>query len=335
MTLLSLPRQDSLRLRARRDRAHRRNKHLVSNRFLDRLCERDLVARAGRDLLHGVIPRRRDVQDIDAALCQEGSEPDGVGERPGLAFVLGVCGQPVRGADAEEERHILWHFPACELDDLKRESGAVFEGAAVLIGSLVRGRRDEFVKQVAVRIVDFDHVEAGFEGAADGGNPGFLQLFDVGERHFVGRRVVGVVGDRTRGFDVVGPAAYILCRDGSHRQPRSYSRGLASRVRDLDADFLALAMREIDNLPQTPVALYVRVVPDARVLGGDAALWRHGRGFDECEAGAAEDDGGEVREVPGRVVAVLGAVLAEGGEGDAVVEREAADFERGEEFGDW
>jgi hypothetical protein len=39
--------------------------------------------------------------------------------------------------------------------------------------------------------------------------------------------------------------------------------------------------------------------------------------------------------VPGCEVAVLGGVLAEGGEEDAVLESEASDFEGGEEFGDW
>lgn len=78
----------------------------------------------------------------------------------------------------------------------------------------------------------------------------------------------------------------------------------------------------------------LRILPEPGVFGGDSALRHYGCGFDHGEARAALDDAAEVGEMPGGVVAVLGGVLAEGGEHDAVLEGDAADGERLEEFGD-
>ena len=45
-------------------------------------------------------------------------------------------------------------------DDFAEKARAIFEGAAVRIGALIRERRKEFVEQVAVRGVDFDDFES-------------------------------------------------------------------------------------------------------------------------------------------------------------------------------
>lgn len=58
------------------------------------------------------------------------------------------------------------------------------------------------MKQIPVSVVDFNYVKAGFDCAADGGCPGCFEFFDIGDAHFFGSCVVGVVRDRGGSFHV-------------------------------------------------------------------------------------------------------------------------------------
>jgi hypothetical protein len=73
------------------------------------------------------------------------------------------------------------------------------------------------------------------------------------------------------------------------------------------------------------------VLPDAGVLGADAALGRDGDDFGEDEAGTARGVAAEVLLVPKGHVAIVGRVLAHGGDHDAVGQRHVAQLQRGKE----
>ena len=62
-------------------------------------------------------------------------------------------------------------YRAHGLGDLERKARAPGEIAAVGIVALVGERGEELVDQVAVRVVDFEDVEAGFQRALGGVRP--------------------------------------------------------------------------------------------------------------------------------------------------------------------
>jgi len=82
--------------------------------------------------------------------------------------------------------------------------------------------------------------------------------------------MVVVVRDCAGRFHVLRLAANFLNRDGAAAEPRRGGACLAAGVRELDADFLALRMREFDDTLQAPFPFDVCVVPDPGVLGRDA-----------------------------------------------------------------
>ena len=69
------------------------------------------------------------------------------------------------------------------LDRLQPEPRAVLDRAAVRVGAPVRARREELRRQVGVRAVDVDDVEARLDRAARRRHPGVLLAADVGRRH--------------------------------------------------------------------------------------------------------------------------------------------------------
>ena len=103
---------------------------------------------------------------------------------------------------------------------------------------------------------------------------------------------------------------------------------------ELNTDLLSLTMRKLTDLLQTPLAFYLRILPNSRILRCDSPFWDDGCSFDYGEARATGDDAAEMGEVPGCVMAVDGGVLAERGEHDSVLEGEPADLEGCEELWD-
>ena len=94
----------------------------------------DLVAGADGDLLGRVIAAGGDIDQIDALLLHELGEGYGLGEVPACAE--GFRG-PVSGGDADEERQVLRPRGANGADDFEGEADAVFEAAAVGVGTVV------------------------------------------------------------------------------------------------------------------------------------------------------------------------------------------------------
>jgi len=79
-------------------------------------------------------------------------------------------------------------------------------------------------------------------------------------------------------------------------------------VAELDDDFLALAVSKLDCLPER---LNLAVLPQARILGRDTALWENGSGFYAGDAWATLNDAAEMGEVPWCVMSILCRVLTQ------------------------
>ncbi len=80
---------------------------------------------------------------------------------------------------------------ADRVDNLKKKTRAIFEGAAVGVGALVRKRREELVQQIAVGSVNLNEVEAGSQGAARCLDKGTGNGVDAGLIEGLGHAVVG------------------------------------------------------------------------------------------------------------------------------------------------
>ena len=100
---------------------------------------------------------------------------------------------------------------------------------------------------------------------------------------------------------------------------------------ELDADLLPLAMRKLYDSPEwSDLAIF----PQTGVFRRDAAFGEYSSGFNKSEAGAALNDAAQVGKVPVGEVAVLGRVLAERREEEAILEGYGAEGEGSEELGD-
>jgi hypothetical protein len=131
------------------DHANNTDSQLVANSLLDFDSERSLVSRASVRVLQRVVATRADVQHIDTLVRQNAGELHGVVYGPGFRD-LGYFFEPVGGGDAEEERHVLGNDRASLFGELDGDASAVFEAAAVLVGTVVGDGRDEGVDEVAV-----------------------------------------------------------------------------------------------------------------------------------------------------------------------------------------
>ncbi|EAU32853.1 conserved hypothetical protein [Aspergillus terreus NIH2624] len=323
--------EQAVRLLAVRDGAHHRDEQLVADGLLDGNRERRLERGAGLDLLRGVPAAGAEIDQIDGALLDELlREAHRVGEAPAL-LGQGVL-DPVGGGDAQEDGDGRADGVAGGLGDLQRQADAVLEGAAVLVGARVGAGREEAGQQVSVGVVDLDEVRPGGEGALNGGHPGSLELGNVLLGHGLGGGERVGKGDAAGPLDVVRPAADLFGGDGAGAgHPGGDGAGLAAGVGDLDADLLALAVDEVDDAAHGGD---LGVLPEADVLGGDAALGQHGGGLDHHQAGAALGDAAQMGDVVVGHVAILGRVLAEGGKAQAVLKGDAADGQRLIELGD-
>lgn len=154
-------------------------------------------------------------------------------------------------------------------------------------------------------------------------------------RQRLGLRIRPIIRNRARRPHILRPAAILHSRhvvDAALQEgvvPGQVA-GLAPGVRQLDAGVLALRVDEVDD------ALHgrdLRVVPEADVARGDAAVGEDRGRFEDGEGGAAEGEGAEVDEVEVGHEAVQGRVHAHGRDGEAVGEGEAAELEGGEEGG--
>src|SRR5580693_2090698 len=101
------------------------------------------------------------------------------GEGHGLLDVP-AARDPIAGRDADEQRVANGPDAANGADNFEEEARAIFEGTAVGIGAVVGERREEFVEQVAVRGMDFDHLKTGLRGTRGGSSEIFDHFLNSG-----------------------------------------------------------------------------------------------------------------------------------------------------------
>lgn len=280
--------------------------------------ERDLVAGTDGDFGVERVAAGGGIDEIDAERLDVAGELDGVFDGP-AAF------DPIGGGDAEEEGEMVRHFGADGLRDFAEETGAVVEGAAVFILSLVGDWGQEFVDEIAVGAVDFDDLKTGGKGTAGGGGESVYQGFDFGAGERVWDGVAIAEGDGAGGDDL--PAVGLAGGDGEAAVPGEFAAGFAAGVGELNGGDGALGFEEGDDAAE---GFNMRVAPESEVAEGDAAGGFNGGGLDHDEPCAAGGAGAEVDEMPIVGEAIDGGVFAHGGDGDAVGEGDTADGQRGE-----
>jgi len=280
----------------------------------DSLGELDLEAWNDGDFRVGYLAARRAIDEVDAVIAEMMSELDGFVGIP-AAF------RPIGSGDADKEGQVGRPLGANGVNDLQEHADAVFEAAAVVVGSLIGEGGEEFVEQVAVGGVDFDKVESSGEGTEGGQAKGLDGGGDAGVVEGPGDGVAGGKGDG-RGSDRL-PCAFLGQQKAFGYEGRGHTP-LAAGVGELDAGASSLGMEEQGDAPQGGDML---VFPNTEVSGGDAALGGDGGGFKSDQAGAALGAGTKVHEVPVGGEAVFRGVLAHGGDADAIGELEGAEFQ--------
>ena len=152
---------------------HGREPPLVADAVAERRLEHPAVdrlrARPG-------LPRR-DVDQVGPGRGERLADLHRLGGRD--AFVA----RPIIGGDADRHRPVAWPGGAHRREHLERKAQAVLQAAAIFVGAGVLQRRDEPGEQVAVRGVELDHVEAGVEVHAHGGDELVAHQVHVGARH--------------------------------------------------------------------------------------------------------------------------------------------------------
>ena len=152
---------------------------------------------------------------------------------------------PVGRGQPDEQRLVVGPGRADGVGRLDEQPRAVLQRAAVLVVALVGQRREELVQQVAVGGVQLDDVEPGVVGASRGG--GERRGDARRSRRAVSARGVGEPGER-RGRRADGRPAALVERDrAAPGGERARRRGLAARVRQLDADLRAALVHEVGD----------------------------------------------------------------------------------------
>lgn len=177
--------------------------------------------------------------------------------------------------------------------------------------------------------MDLNHVKPTLHGTLHGGEICSLEFLNLLQRHLLRLSVVLVPRDRTGGQHIVRPAIEVLARNRTARQPRRHSRSLASSMPKLYHDLLSLAVRKLNDFAEV---LHLTVLPQSNILRSDSSLRRDTCGLDTGESSTALNDAAHVRDVPHGIVTVLGGVLTERREHDAIMQRQASELERLEQL---
>ena len=244
----------------------------------------------GRDPDRGV-----DVVDLTGRLDEAG-DLDGVVDRRATLDQLVA-------ADAHAERQAVADHPADGADDVDQHPAAVEQRAAVLVGALVGGRRQEAADDRRVAALQFDAVEPTLGAVlGDPRVPGD-DLVDLGVGHRLWHLAKQRIGDGRR---------------RPHRQPRVHRACLAAVVVDLGEDRHAVTMNSVGDRAVAGDHVAVEAV-DQLLVRPIGRMRRVLLGDDQPRAA------GRTGRVVGRVLlgrlAVAGVVGEVGAEDDAVAGR--------------
>ena len=311
-------RNDRLGLHGIRDEAHGHHRHI--HRLLHATGKRHLVARPHRDALPRIEAARGHMDHVATVRFQRLRELDGLFQVP-TAF------DPVGGGQTHGHRAIRRECRTHRIEHLEREAHAVLERAAVLIGALVRQRRQELMQKIPVRAVKLDEVEAESRGAngclrksvADTAKP------RVVERD---RRVITRV-ERHGGRRHRLPAMLMIGRQLVTTRPRHLGRCLAPRMVELDAHHdVRPAAHAFESAAH---GLLGRVVVQADVTPRDTTFGNDRRRLDGHQGRARHRELAQVDLVPVVHQPVLGRILAHGRDHDPVGQFEIAYLDRFEQ----
>ena len=262
------------------------------------------------------------VDHVDAARLQLLRVGDGVVHGPAAV-------EAVDGGDAQEHGLVLRPHGTQRFRHFEGKARAARKVAAVGIVALVRQGRQELMHQVAVRVVDLEDFEAGFQGALGRVHPVTLEHGEIGDgklpRHdmALGHRL----GGGRDGVPLLLAAGEVFRRQRAVAEPGPLHGALATGVRELDARHHVLRFHEFgDALERRDV----RVRPDAQIAVGDAALVRHRGGLDEHASRASQHQPAPMREVKVLGDAIDRRVGRHGSDDDAVLEGDVADGDGGE-----
>ena len=168
------------------------------------------------------------------------------------------------------------------------------EGAAIPIRAMIRKRREEFVQQITMRRVQFQHVEAGRPRPLRGRNEILLDLRDSRGIQFIGLGILGAESIRAGGHRAMRPATLGVCRDMLFH-PRPGHARLSARMRQLHARQRFLTMNKVNNLAQLD---HVFVAVDAQILRCDAPFRRDGGRFENHQRSPADSPRTQVDQMP-------------------------------------
>lgn len=127
----------------------------------DALGEGGLIAAAVLGALLGHDLTAGDVDGVDTVFDERPRDCDGVVDG-------GAVWVPVDGGDTHQERLALRPGRPYLIKDLQRESEAVMQASAEVVGAMVRQRRQEGREQESVTGLDFENIESGGVGSPSG-----------------------------------------------------------------------------------------------------------------------------------------------------------------------
>jgi hypothetical protein len=181
-------------------------------------------------------------------------------------------GRPVQRIDrkASGDGAVAAHGLAHLLERLEPEAGAIFQRAAVLVGALVVIRREKLQRQVGVRTVHVDDVEAGIARTQRRVDVILLDHRDVGQVHFLAIR---------QRFELRG----VLARP-ARRRARFHARGVRAAVPHLYAGQRA---ELVDMVGHGAQVANVALVPDASRKAVGVVGFRMDRAVLGIDAGPA------------------------------------------------
>ena len=222
-----------------------------------------------------------------------------------------------------EQRLVVGPVRAHRFGHLGDEAHPVQFGAAIFVRALVGFLRQEFMHEIAVGAVQFEHVEAGLIGAPRRLAPGLHQVFHLMALQRARHRPFLAVRDRARRHRRPGVPVVDLGRSLQRpvALPRAPGARLAAGMAELDAGDRVLLL---DELHEAAERLDELVVPNAEVAHGAAAAALDLGRLDHDEAGAAGREFSGIHQMPvGRKSLVRG-ILMHRRHHDAVLQLDAA-----------
>ena len=200
---------------------------------------------------------------------------------------------PIGGGDAPGQRQVFRPDGPYRARHLERKADAVGERAAVLIGALIGHGREKFVRQIAVRAVQFQPMVAGLERALRRRGEGGHHLADLEHAQRV-RHAFLFRQERQRAGPLRQPAAVGIIELAA-AFPRARRARLAAGVSELDPRHGALCGDKVVDAGQR---FDLRLVPNAGVLRADPPSGRHRGGLADDQRSATDRPAAQVDKMP-------------------------------------